>query len=174
MIVYTLITSGDSVLLYRRAAKGEGDSRLKGNASIGFGGHTGSEDLKDIVILEEVGNGGYIESDRQDGSLKSGVVRELEEELGVSKDKMDLKVIGAFYEEYSEKELKENREIPVGAVHTCVIAKAELAPEVAKITLETDEIAEAKWVKVSELNSEIEELKANGVIVENWTAISAS
>ena len=174
MIVYTLITSGDNVLLYRRAQKGEGDKRLAGNASIGFGGHTGVEDLKDIFILEDIGQDTYIHVDKHDGSLRSGVARELAEELGISKDDVDLKVVGAFYEEYSEKELSESREIPVGAVHTCIIAKAELNSEVSKVTLQADEIAEAKWVKVSELNAEIEALKAAGVTVENWTSISAS
>lgn len=172
MIVYTLITSGDNVLLYRRASKGEGDARLMGNASVGFGGHTGVEDLTDIAILEDIGDGGYIEADRHDGSLKVGVTREIEEELKVSKEQMDLAVIGAFYEEYSEEEMKDGN-IPVGAVHTCIIAKAELRPDVSEIHLQEDEIASAEWVKIKDLNTRIKDLKEEGVSVENWTTIGA-
>jgi predicted NUDIX family phosphoesterase len=173
MIVYTLITSGDNVLLYRRASKGEGDKRLMGNASIGFGGHTGVEDLKDIAILESVGDGEYRESDRHDGSLKSGVTREIEEELRISKEQMDMKVVGAFYEEYSDQELNDDT-IPVGAVHTCIIANAELHSDVPEVHLQSDEIASAEWVKMKDLNTKLDSLKNEGVIVENWTSIGSS
>ena len=171
MIVYTLITSGDNVLLYRRASHGEGDSRLLGNASIGFGGHTGIDDLRDIVILEESGDSSFIEADRHDGSLKNGITREIEEELKVSRDQMDLKVVGAFYEEYTNEELQKMKDIPVGAVHTCIIASAELNLDVSEIHLQSDEIATAEWVKMTELNDKIKFLKEQGITVENWTTI---
>lgn len=174
MIVYTFIVGGDSVLLYRRATQGEGDSRLSGNASIGFDGHTTVEDLNDIAILHELEPEKFIETQREDGSLRVGINRELEEELGLSPENVDLKVVGAFYEKYTDEEIADEGKIPVGSVHTCIIAAAQLLPEVTQITLQKEEIAEAKWVKISELPGAIEALKAQGVIVENWTDIGVA
>lgn len=172
VIVYTLIKKGENVLLYRRATKGEGDKRLSGNASVGFGGHTSVEDVSDIVFLEEKESGEFGEVRREDGSLKRGVVRELTEELGLEMGDVDLKVLGAFYEEYSSDELKNSDKIPVGAVHTCIIAVAQLNDHVAQVKLQEDEIGEARWVKAEDLPSAIEALKKDGVTVENWTDIS--
>jgi len=172
VIVYTLIKKGENTLLYRRATKGEGDKRLSGNASVGFGGHTSTDDVSDIIFLEEKKKGQFGEVRREDGSLKRGVVRELTEELGLEMKDIDLKVLGAFYEEYSSDELKNAGKIPVGAVHTCVIAVAELNDNVRQVRLQEDEIGEARWVKASDLPSALETLKKDGITVENWTDIS--
>ncbi len=174
LIVYSLITSGDSMLLYRRASSGE--TRLSGNASVGFGGHTEAKDALEIGIFHELteGSGEFIETERQDGSMRQAIDRELEEELGLRSDDVDLKVIGAFYEKFSEEELSDKNKIPVGSVHTCIIAAARISPDVAMITLQRDEIAEASWVKISDISNVLQALIEQGVGVDNWTHIAVS
>lgn len=168
MIVYTFITSGDSILFYRRA--GQGDSRLSGNASIGFGGHTEFDDAAEIATLvEKEESGEFVELKREDASLRLGIDRELTEELGLTRDDIKLSLAGAFYETFTEKELEDK--IPVGAVHTCLIAIGQLESDVRRITLQDEEVALAEWVKIADIRSKLESLKSEGVGVDNWTDI---
>jgi prepilin-type N-terminal cleavage/methylation domain-containing protein len=46
--------------------------------------------------------------------------------------------------------------------------------DVAMITLQRDEIAEASWVKISDISNVLQALIEQGVGVDNWTHIAVS
>jgi len=71
---------------YLRPSKGEGEERLQGNTSIGFGGHIDQE--SDMVATETIINEGALNSyrmslaDIMETGIKAGL-REVQEELGI-------------------------------------------------------------------------------------------
>ena len=174
MIVYSFVTSGDSVLFYERPRSA--DARLAGKASMGFGGHTEAADKTDIAQFEGNPNesGDFNALGIEDGSLSKGINREIEEELGIRPHQAELKIIGAFREIHPQERLKDRTKLPVGTVHTCIIAFADLSPEVSEITLQQEEVGAAKWVKIQDVQTAIREYEASGVVVEDWTKIGTS
>lgn len=174
IIVYSFVTSGDSVLIYERPRSS--DSRLAGKASMGFGGHTETSDRTDIAQFgaEPSDDREFTSHGVEDGSLSKGINREIEEELGILPHQADLKIIGAFREVHPEESLADRTKLPVGSVHTCIIALADLSPDVDEITLQEDEVGAAKWIKITEIRNVLSDYEASGVVVEDWTKIGTS
>ncbi len=174
MIVYSFVTSGDSVLIYERPRSS--DSRLAGKASMGFGGHTETSDRTDIAQFgaEPSDDREFTSHGVEDGSLSKGINREIEEELGIQPHQAELRIIGAFREVHPEENMQDRTNLPVGAVHTCIIALADLSPNVTEITLQEEEVGAAKWVKIQDVQDTIKEYETTGVVVEDWTKIGTS
>lgn len=174
IIVYSFVMSGDSVLFYERPRSS--DSRLAGKASMGFGGHTETNDRTDVALFgaEPSDDREFTSHGVEDGSLSKGINREIEEELGVPSDQVDLKVIGAFREIHPPESMQDRTKLPVGTVHTCIIAVADLSPDVTEITLQEEEVGAAKWIKIQDVHVAIDEYEESGVIVEDWTRIGTS
>ncbi len=174
IIVYSFVTSGDSVLFYERPHSS--DSRLAGKASMGFGGHTETTDRTDVAQfgVEPSDDREFTSHGVEDGSLSKGIHREIEEELSISSDKVDIKLAGAFREIHPQESLQDRTKLPVGTVHTCIIAVADLSPDVAEITLQAEEVGSAKWVKITDIQNVLSNYEASGVIVEPWTKIGTS
>jgi len=174
MIVYSFVTSGDSVLIYERPRSS--DSRLAGKASMGFGGHTETSDRTDIAQFgaEPSDDREFTSHGVEDGSLSKGINREIEEELGIQPHQADLKIIGAFREVHPQESLQDRTKLPVGTVHTCIIAIADLSPDVAEITLQDDEVGYAKWIKIKDIKPTLQLIELSDIVVEDWTKIGTS
>ena len=174
IIVYSFVTSGNSILVYERPHSS--DSRLAGKASMGFGGHTETSDRTDITQFEAEPKDDreFASHGIEDGSLSKGIHREIEEELGISPDQIDLKLIGAFREIHPPESLQDRTKLPVGTVHTCIVAVADLSPEVSNISLQEEEVGSAKWVKINEIQEILQGYEQSGVVVEDWTKIGTT
>lgn len=175
MIVYSFVTSGDSILSYARARTG--DTRLAGKVSMGFGGYAEISDRTDIAQFgaEPSDDREFASHGVEDGSLSKGINREIEEELGISSDQVDLKVIGAFREIHPPESMQDRTKLPVGTVHTCIIAVADLSPDVSEITLQEEEIGHASWIKIKDAQSVVAAMDASPLlVVEDWTKIGIS
>jgi predicted NUDIX family phosphoesterase len=126
LIPYTYVfdPASDSVLVYRRAESG-GDARLAGKWSLGFGGHINPTDdrLGRVRMLDIATN------------------RELQEEL-IFHTPYDAPATMGFL--YLEK-------TPVDRVHFGVVRQALYRGDHGDIQ-HNEEIAEMKWVQVSDLD----------------------
>jgi len=126
LIPYTYLYDprSDCVLAYQRAASG-GDPRLAGKWSLGFGGHINPVD-------DRLG---------RDRMLDIATNRELQEELIFHDPYDEPKTLGFLYLE----------DTPVDRVHFGVIRQALYRGEPGGIQ-HNEEIAQMKWVPVSELS----------------------
>lgn len=88
-IAYCVVVSGDSVLCAERLAA-QGEARLHGMLSLGFGGHVDAGDLRPGADL-----------------VQTSLDRELEEELGLAPDHARRRYLGLINDDSS----------PVGQVH---------------------------------------------------------
>lgn len=106
LVAYSVVRSGDRYLTYLRG-KGQGEKRLHGNRSLGFGGHINSGDQANLFL---------------DDHLKAAAFRELDEEIRVPPG-VDLRVAGLINDDSND----------VGKVHLGLVYVADLArPEVSK------------------------------------------
>jgi len=91
LVVYILIRSGELYASYRRTSK-TGESRLKNNYSIGFGGHVSSEDGQQTALWDFPRPIGDVSLDRDRPSgeprlisiLSNAMWRELMEEIKIN------------------------------------------------------------------------------------------
>jgi len=131
IIPYTIITSGNDVLVYERAQKG-GDPRLQGLYSIGVGGHINPHD----------------DRDKRENAVSVCSWRELDEELKFSPriEHYDrkLKTLGFLYLE----------DTAVSKVHFGVIQELEYRGDVFPNSREVASIGWADKSRVVELNLE--------------------
>jgi len=103
-VAYNVVRSGDLYLTYLRG-KGQGEARLRGNRSVGVGGHINSGDQATLFLNDH---------------LKAAAFRELYEEIQVPRD-LDLRFAGLLNDDSNE----------VGSVHLGLVYLADL-PESAR------------------------------------------
>ncbi len=166
MTVYVNDSSSGKVafLVYNRPDKGEGESRLKGKASIGFGGHVEEQDYLSFM------NVGLEEEDKitsvPEGDIEltkhalTGIIahcadRELKEEIGFSltelvtdltnEPKIDLVV---------RQILDENDTSGVNEVHLCCSSLLEVSPTVfhSVLTKNEEDNPEVEKLSYTEIN----------------------
>lgn len=187
IIIYSMVTVGDHILVYQRASTDDvqaedtdklGDSRLRGRVSVGFGGHTSANDHQEHMIengilatlMPIVWPGVVLGT-----SLTRARLVELKEELGIPSEAIeDFKFLGGFFETFSEEELSDPKNIPVGSVHTGICGLVTLNPYVlrdAGLVCQRTEIAAAQWYPKAEVIEAITAMKAQGRKVESWTDI---
>lgn len=114
-----------SFVMYRRPSKGEGEERLQGNASFGFGGHIDSEN--DLVFSEKVvneeGDTVYkmsLEDIKQ--TCMTCAKREMTEEVGFDPfEELEVSADNIMFGLEREQEPDE-----VGQVHVCISMKVNL------------------------------------------------
>ena len=99
LVAYTVVRSGGLYLTYLRG-KGQGEARLRGNRSIGFGGHINSGDQATLFL---------------DDFLKAAAYRELDEEIEIPAG-IELRAAGLLNDDSNE----------VGRVHLGLVYLAEL------------------------------------------------
>lgn len=115
------------LLTYRRPATGEGESRLQGNSSCGFGGHIDTEDDLTYTSKEETVDCRTVyklnlEQIKQ--TIMACAVRELEEEIGINPYK-EFEIEAHRVTFGLERETTPDE---VGQVHLCMSIKVALSP----------------------------------------------
>ncbi len=147
LLPYVLVYSPDqeAVLGYNRPGKGEGESRLQGAFSIGFGGHV---EIKDWDVDSPVGM-----------ILSLCADRELAEELG--EDSCHL--VPAF----PSAILIDNTN-PVGRVHLGLVYQAKVKGE---FNIDSTEVENLVWLTSEEVKAGDKTKVQNP---ENWTAMLLS
>lgn len=152
-IPYAVIESSDGkILVYNRQGKesSEGESRLAGAASIGFGGHV---DIKDF------GNPQYLLS-----PLRYAVYRELREEL-YHHDRQHKEIFEEFYYEIEWKGIIRSFQTEVDSVHLGIIALVKLYAHSVQMEItqeqrygfyskEPEQIQNLRWVNKEDLINE--------------------
>lgn len=157
-IPYVSIWGTDNtVLVYRRPGKGEGESRLQGQRSIGFGGHVDQPDYAaqglptPDVRIDPVSH------------LHGAMVRELQEEAGAHP--FERRNLGSgFSVRWESKHTPKLRSViclhdaQVSRVHLGIhyVWKPNLTPEErdSHFTFAPDEIHEPQWVDPRELSKD--------------------
>ncbi len=152
-IPYSVIESSDGkILVYNRQGKesSEGESRLAGAASIGFGGHVDIQDYGNPVSLMR--------------PLRSAVYRELQEEL-YHCDAQHKKIFEEFEYEIEWKGIIRSFQTGVDSVHLGVIALVKLYTHSVQMGIterqrcgfysnEPDQIQNLRWVDKQDLVNE--------------------
>ncbi len=106
LVAYSVVRCGGRYLTYTRG-KRQGEARLRGNRSIGFGGHINSGDQSSLFL---------------DDMLKAAAYRELDEEIAVPAGTV-LRLAGLLNDDDND----------VGRVHLGLVYLAELRePDVGK------------------------------------------
>ncbi len=171
IILYTVVFDRalKHILFYRRADSHSdaetkpavtGDSRLRGKASLGFGGHIDQIDQFQWKVLSILIPGFY-QQIRRSLSLEVARIREFEEELGINgADLAHFFLAKAFRKVYTPAELQDLPEVPVHAVHICICAVAvldtyKLAAESRPLIFRRSEIASLEWIKIVQLKQRI-------------------
>lgn len=127
LIPYAIVVNNrDEVLCYQRAGS---EKRLSGIWSAGIGGHVNDGD-KDMTIFD---------------TLVRGLIREFEEEIGISLTPDMIKVCGMINEEETE----------VGYCHTGVVFRVNL--DSSNMVFDT-EISTPTWVSPNDMDFEKYEL----------------
>lgn len=101
LVAYNVVRCNGDYLAYLRGL-GQGEARLRGNRSIGVGGHINSGDQATLFL---------------DDHLKAAAFRELHEEIRVPSN-LDLRFAGLLNDDSND----------VGSVHLGLVYVAELAP----------------------------------------------
>lgn len=99
LVAYTVVRGGGLYLTYLRG-KGQGEARLRGNRSIGFGGHINSGDQASLFLEDH---------------LKAAAFRELDEEIEIPAA-AELRCVGLLNDDSNE----------VGRVHLGLVYLADL------------------------------------------------
>ena len=142
VIPYTLVTSGDHVLLLRRLGKG-GEARLHGKLSVGVGGHINPVDLDG-------------ETDGVPGDvLEAGCRRELEEEIEI-RSPYELRTVGVINDDASD----------VGSVHFGLVNVARC--ERPEVSIRETDMLEGQFVTRDEL---AETVRTERHRFETWSAL---
>lgn len=126
LIPYVIVTHNGSVLSYRRGARSS-ESRLKGNRSIGIGGHISASDPNLFS-----------------SSYEQGMYRELNEELRIDST-YNIKLVAMLNDDSNE----------VGRVHFGLIHLLILSE--AKVTNNEQAISDLKFLSYEKLSSSIDE-----------------
>jgi predicted NUDIX family phosphoesterase len=136
---------------YRRPSKGEGESRLAGNVSIGYGGHI---DLDDVVTFKSV-----IDLGR---TIKVAVYREVisEETKAVNPEEQNL--VDQLPIKYADLFILDDTN-DVGCLHVGVLMIIDLPKGLEVTTAEADMTQMHPMTAVSILESDFP--------IENWTRI---
>lgn len=133
LIPYCVIKYGKHIFNYQRSKK-QGESRLHGKWSLGVGGHISSEDVGEIC------------------SYRTGMLRELTEEINLEEKRFEEKCIGLINDDSNA----------VGRVHLGIVHVIELNEF---SNLETEEsMANGRWSILSDLEVQIADF-------ENWSQI---
>lgn len=119
LISYCIIANEDETLVYKRL-EGGGEARLHGLLSIGVGGH-----MNDVAEKETI-----------EDKLRVNASRELEEEVGLSKDDVkNIEIHGLINDDNNE----------VGKVHIGLVLKIDVDKD--KIVNGEADTIELSWVK---------------------------
>jgi predicted NUDIX family phosphoesterase len=173
LIIYTVILSADgkSVLLYQRSTE-DNDERLKKKYSIGFGGHIEGSDKKSFYTLNLAFPLMYKEIALM-FALEDATNRELSEELGITEEDSEIHFIAAFREVFDLKKSPQS-ELPVEAMHTGVLAFAQLNSKRMQnrvLRLPKESFADAQWIQINALEEKIHALQQEGHLPEEWTKL---
>lgn len=150
LIGYTVIRYNGSILTYSRGKGAE--ERLHKKRSIGFGGHI---DLEDIIDAMQQDNPTFLDV------LASGIVREIEEELGLA-GKFPILWKHKIRESLGTKVIYDTSD-EVGSVHLALVNIIDLDDTVT-VTPDLSEISDPVWVKEEDLIFEVDNY-------ENWSRI---
>lgn len=121
LIPYAIVVNSENkVLCYQRAGS---EKRLSGIWSAGIGGHVNDHDKGDTVF----------------DTLRNGLIREFEEEVGVSITEAQFKVCGMINEEQTE----------VGHCHTGIVFRIDM--DTADFIFDT-EIRNPTWLSTEDIN----------------------
>ena len=143
-IPYVILVNGFDVLCYKRSDK-NGDERLRGGISVGFGGHVNDHD----IVL-----GGRMKSHIDlKGSIKRAAKREIFEETGVTIDPDKLFLVKILH----------NIDTPVNAVHLGLVFLCQVNNE--KFDFNPDEITSYWW-------SNIVDATKSGKHMESWSNLA--
>jgi predicted NUDIX family phosphoesterase len=145
LVAYNVVRSGDLYLTYLRG-KGQGEARLRGNRSIGVGGHINSADQATLFL---------------DDHLKAAAFRELFEEIRVP-SKLDLSFAGLLNDDGNE----------VGSVHLGLVYLAELPPAAdAKELKRQQSVAQLEFAAAEELQHDREQFETwSMILIDNLEA----
>jgi predicted NUDIX family phosphoesterase len=145
LVAYNVVRSGDLYLTYLRG-KGQGEARLRGNRSIGVGGHINSADQATLFL---------------DDHLKAAAFRELFEEIRVP-SKLDLSFAGLLNDDGNE----------VGSVHLGLVYLAELPPSAdAKELKRQQSVAQLEFAAAEELQRDREQFETwSMILIDNLEA----
>lgn len=128
IIPYVLIkNSKGSLFCYSRAGSEE---RLRGQLSLGIGGHINREDAEGLDTLMAV-----------ESVIRKGIKRELEEETGIKADGAPARFLGVINEEFS----------PVGTVHLGLVFEFTL-PKDQEIS-PNEEVSQSCWLDIDTVRS---------------------
>jgi predicted NUDIX family phosphoesterase len=146
LVAYNVVRSDGRYLAYLRG-KGQGEARLRGNRSIGVGGHINSGDQATLFL---------------DDHLKAAAFRELFEEVRVPKG-LDLRFVGLLNDDSNE----------VGSVHLGLVYLAELPPstDAAKLKRQRS-VAQLSFAEATELRRDREQFETwSRIMIDNLEAL---
>lgn len=145
-------------IVYRRPAKGEGEERLQGSSSVGFGGHI--DDVSDLSftssdVLEDGTKVYQMSLDDIKNTCMTCARRELTEEVGFDPFN-DLQIPTEHINFSLEREQEPDE---VGLVHVCVSIKVNL----------DQQRMQGFFEKAKAQETEIEDLRSLSIDVERFT-----
>ncbi len=141
LIPYMVVTSGESLLYYRRGS-GSGETRLLKKCSVGIGGHINDGD----------GLGEAFDA----AAYQRALMRELMEELTIS---------GSFIER--PLALLNDDSNPVGAVHLGIVHQCQLSS--SEVSANEEAIAELGFLTLEELLTRHDELETwSQLVIAGW------
>lgn len=153
LIPYVVFTTNDiqegrmKFIQYQRPSKGEGEERLQGKTSVGFGGHIDSRD--DIVyqssLVEKDGSEEFVMT-LQDlyHTVLNCANREIKEELGIDLSELDIDLDHSY-----KSFFKADESIEVNKVHTGLLILVNLEQDKFNLILEK---AQPNKEEIEELN----------------------
>lgn len=162
LIPYTVVTHKGKIALYARTPKGT-ESQLHGKHSIGFGGHI---DLIDVAHFGDTGVYGGVEYKRNSIDLASTVgtalMRELEEELGVTESNIECAhapLTPSGYDQYMDQQYGEREHSliisnasDVDSRHLALVYRVELK-DINDLVIE-DQLNFVGWFTAEELRDQ--------------------
>lgn len=143
VIPYVLLSRGPKWLWYRRPAK-NGETRLQGRKSLGWGGHVRFEDqMSSMLPISPGRNNQYVGSTNASlmTAIETAALRELEEETNLS---------GGMISPLTFRGLIHDDSDAVGRVHLGLVFTAEVSAGHEPIT-DSEEIETFGWEEVTSL-----------------------